>query len=50
MKQREIGVLLGIDYSAVSISRRRLRASMSESTQLHTVMTRAEGRLRQGEI
>jgi putative transposase len=50
MKQREIGVLMGIDYSAVSISRRRLRASMSESTQLHTVMTRAEGRLRQGEI
>jgi len=48
MKQREIGVLLGIDYSAVSVSRRRLRASMSESSQLQAVMTRAE-RIAQGQ-
>ena len=50
LKQREIGVLLGIDYSAVSVGRKRLRASMSESPQLRAVMTRAEGRLRQGKI
>ena len=50
MKQREIGVLLGIDYSAVSVSRRRLRASMSESPKLRAVLARAEGRLRQGKI
>jgi putative transposase len=49
MKQREIGVLLGIDYSAVSVSRRRLRASMSESPQLRAVMTRAEERIAQGQ-
>ena len=50
LRQREIGVLLGIDYSAVSVSRRRLRALMSESPQLRAVLTRAEGRLRQGKI
>jgi len=49
MKQREIGVLLGIDSSAVSVSRRRLRASMSESPQLRAVMTGAEERIAKGQ-
>ena len=48
LRQRKIGVLLGIDYSAVSVSRRRLRASMSESPQLRAVMTREEERIAQG--
>jgi len=43
MKQREIGVLLGIDYSAVSVSRKRLQASMCGNPKLRAIMKRLEG-------
>jgi hypothetical protein len=45
MKQREIGVLLGIDYSAVSVGRKRLLVSMGKTPKLRAMLRRTEGRL-----
>jgi len=43
LRQREIGALMGIDYSAVSVSRKRLQASMCGRQQLRAIMKRLEG-------
>ena len=46
MKQREIGGLLGIDYSAVSVMRKRLSELQSEDQKLSALIERVEKRLR----
>ena len=48
MKQREIGALLGVDYSAVSISRKRFQASLRGSPQLRAAMAQVEERAGRG--
>lgn len=48
MKQREIGVLLGIDYSAVSIGRKRFLGMMAADPELTALFTRAQTRISQG--
>jgi hypothetical protein len=40
VKLSKIGAMLGIDYSAVSISRNRLQASLSGSPQLRAILER----------
>jgi len=47
MKQREIGVLLGIDYSAVSISRKRLYALIKKNRDMRLLMEKLGEILRQ---
>jgi REP-associated tyrosine transposase len=48
MKQREIGALLGIDYSAVSIGRKRFLGMMEADPELTALFTRAQTRISQG--
>jgi hypothetical protein len=48
MKQREIGVLLGIDYSAVSIGRKRFLGMMEADPELTALFTGAQTRISQG--
>ena len=50
LRQREIGVLLGIDYSAVSASRKRLQASLNANPKLRAIRVRAEERMEQEKI
>jgi hypothetical protein len=45
MNQREIGEYMGIDYSAVSIGRKRLRASLETGPKLKTLFAKLERRL-----
>jgi hypothetical protein len=45
MKQREIGELMGIDYSAVSVTRKRLSALQGEDRRLSVLVERLEKRL-----
>ena len=45
LKQREIGELLGVDYSAVSVGRKRFLVSMSGDSKLQAAMRRTVGRL-----
>jgi len=44
----KIGALTGVDYSAVSISRKRLQASLCDSPQLRAAMARVEERAGRG--
>ncbi|MGQ9693378.1 MAG: hypothetical protein ACUVWV_01410, partial [Thermodesulfobacteriota bacterium] len=44
MKQREIGELMGIDYSAVSVMRKRLSALRAEDQRLSALIERLERR------
>ena len=48
LNQREIGVLLGIDYSAVSIGRKRFLAVMEADPELTALFTRVQTRISQG--
>jgi predicted transcriptional regulator len=48
MKQREIGALLGIDYSAVSIGRKRFLGMMEADPELTALFTRVQTRISQG--
>ena len=48
MKQREIGALLGIDYSAVSIGRQRFLGMMEADPELTALFTRVQTRISQG--
>ena len=50
MKQREIGALLGVDYSAVSVSRKRLQASMHGNPKLRAIMARVGERIGEGPV
>jgi REP element-mobilizing transposase RayT len=45
MKQREIGGLMGIDYSAVSVTRKRLSALQGEDRRLSALVERVKKRL-----
>jgi DNA-binding MarR family transcriptional regulator len=45
MNQREIGELMGIDYSAVSVMRKRLSASQKEDRRLSTRIERLKKRI-----
>jgi REP element-mobilizing transposase RayT len=45
MKQREIGGLMGIDYSAVSVMRKRLSKLQAEDPRLSALIERVEKRL-----
>jgi len=46
MNQREIGELLGIDYSVVSVMRKRLSALQGEDRHLLVKIERAKKRIR----
>ena len=48
LRQREIGVLLGIDYSAVSIGRKRFLGMMEADPEFTALFTRAQTRISQG--
>jgi len=48
MKQPEIGVMLGIDYSAVSIGRKRFLMMMEADPELQSLFTKANTRISQG--
>jgi predicted transcriptional regulator len=48
MKQPEIGAMLGIDYSAVSIGRKRFLLMMEADPELHSLFTKAKTRISQG--
>ena len=48
LKQREIGALLGIDYSAVSIGRKRLLRMMEADPELKSLNANITGRISQG--
>jgi len=45
MNQREIGRLMGIDYSAVSVMRKRLSELRAEDQRLSALIGRVEKRL-----
>jgi hypothetical protein len=45
MKQREIGELMGIDYSAVSVARKRLSALQAEDRRLSALVDRLKKRV-----
>jgi DNA-binding MarR family transcriptional regulator len=45
MNQREIGELLGIDYSAVSVMRKKLAANQKEDRHLSTRIERLRRRM-----
>jgi len=47
MNQREIGERLGIDYSAVSIRRKRFRAALETDSKLKALFVKLEGRISQ---
>ncbi len=46
MNQREIGELLGIDYSAVSVMRKRVSALQGKDRDLSVKIERAKKRIR----
>jgi len=48
LSQREIGAMLGIDYSAVSIGRKRFLGMMEADPELTALFTRAQTRISQG--
>jgi predicted transcriptional regulator len=48
MKQREIGALLGIDYSAVSIGRKRFLGMMEADPELKSLNANITDRISQG--
>jgi len=48
MKQREIGAMLGIDYSAVSIGRKRFRMMMEAEPELKCLYAKIKSRISQG--
>ncbi len=48
MNQRQIGELLGVDYSTVSVARKRLRAALPRDRSLSEAMTTLERVLHQG--
>ena len=48
MNQREIGELMGIDYSAVSVGRARFRKFLEKDTELLQLLDRIKGSLIQG--
>ena len=48
MKQPEIGVMLGIDYSAVSIGRKRFLLMMEADPELQSLFAKAKTRISQG--
>jgi hypothetical protein len=48
MKQPEIGAMLGIDYSAVSIGRKRFLVMMEADPELKSQFVKVENRISQG--
>jgi putative transposase len=48
MKQPEIGTMLGIDYSAVSIGRKRFRMMMEAEPELNCLYAKIKSRISQG--
>ena len=48
MKQPEIGAMLGIDYSAVSIGRKRFLMMMEADPELQSLFAKAKNRISQG--
>lgn len=48
MNGREIGDLMGVDYSAVSVARKRFRASLVSDKNMLSLMKKIEDRLSQG--
>ena len=48
MKQPEIGAMLGIDYSAVSIGRKRFLLMMEADPELQSLFAKAKTRISQG--
>jgi len=48
LNQREIGAMLGIDYSAVSIGRKRFLVMMAADPDLRALVAKAKDRIRQG--
>jgi hypothetical protein len=48
LKQPEIGAMLGIDYSAVSISRKRFLLLMEADPELKSLFTKAKTMISQG--
>lgn len=48
MNGREIGDLMGVDYSAVSVARKRFRASLASDKNILRLMKKIEDRLSQG--
>jgi hypothetical protein len=48
MKQPEIGTMLGIDYSAVSIGRKRFRMMMEAEPELKCLYAKIKSRISQG--
>jgi DNA-directed RNA polymerase specialized sigma24 family protein len=47
MNQREIGEILGVDYSTVSVGRRRLQKAMRADKALARLATKVEATLSQ---
>jgi DNA-directed RNA polymerase specialized sigma24 family protein len=47
MNQREIGERMGIDYSAVSIRRKRFRVALETDPKLKALFVKLEGRISQ---
>lgn len=50
LKGPEVGALMGIDYSAVSQERKRLRAGVAQDRELEKLMARLEGFLSTSKI
>ena len=48
MNGREIGDLMRVDYSAVSVARKRFRASLASDKNILRLMKKIEDRLSQG--
>ena len=48
MKQPDIGAMLGIDYSAVSIGRKRFLMMMEADPELKSLFTKAKCKISQG--
>ena len=48
MKQPEIGTMLGIDYSAVSIGRKRVQMLMEADPEVKSLYAKIESRISQG--
>jgi hypothetical protein len=48
MKQPEIGAMMGIDYSAVSIGRKRFLMMMEADPELQSLFAKAKTRISQG--
>jgi DNA-directed RNA polymerase specialized sigma24 family protein len=47
MNQREIGERMGIDYSAVSIRRKRFQTALQQDAKLRELFTKLETRISQ---